>query len=108
MAHNQVFLYQQSGSNSAILGMRNNAPGGGGNDLAIDNITFRACSSTIEVSGTVPFARVQVLKLIPELKTCQAAHQFFNGKYLKVEAGLILLGKQIPSLHFRALMTVHW
>ena len=31
------------GQTSLLLGMRNNAPGGYGNDLAIDNISFRAC-----------------------------------------------------------------
>jgi len=31
------------GQNSIRLSLRNNAPGGFGNDLALDNITFRAC-----------------------------------------------------------------
>lgn len=31
------------GTNTLTLSMRNNAPGGFGNDLALDNITFRAC-----------------------------------------------------------------
>ncbi len=32
-----------AGQNSMKLSLRNNAPGGIGNDLALDNITFRAC-----------------------------------------------------------------
>ncbi len=31
------------GQTSLTLALRNNAPGGGGNDLALDNITFRPC-----------------------------------------------------------------
>lgn len=31
------------GTNTLTLSIRNNAPGGFGNDLALDNITFRAC-----------------------------------------------------------------
>ncbi len=31
------------GQNSITLALRNNAPGGNGNDLALDNISFRAC-----------------------------------------------------------------
>ena len=31
------------GQTSVLLSLRNNAPGGAGNDLALDNISFRAC-----------------------------------------------------------------
>lgn len=37
------------GQNSVTLALRNNAPGGIGNDLAIDNIRFRACGPTAEI-----------------------------------------------------------
>lgn len=33
----------EPGQSSVKLSLRNNAPGGGGNDLALDNISFRAC-----------------------------------------------------------------
>ena len=33
----------EPGENSVKLTLRNNAPGGAGNDLALDNISFRAC-----------------------------------------------------------------
>jgi hypothetical protein len=36
------------GQTSVELSLRNNAPGGLGNDLAIDNISFRACGPEIE------------------------------------------------------------
>lgn len=37
------------GQTSVELSLRNNAPGGIGNDLAIDNISFRACGPEIEL-----------------------------------------------------------
>ena len=42
------------GQESAILTLRNNAPGGIGNDLALDNISFRACGPTSQVSLSTP------------------------------------------------------
>ncbi|MEL6668311.1 MAG: gliding motility-associated C-terminal domain-containing protein, partial [Bacteroidota bacterium] len=40
------------GQNSVILSLRNNAPGGIGNDLAIDNISFRPCGPRAIVRTT--------------------------------------------------------
>jgi gliding motility-associated-like protein len=39
----------QVGQQSIVLSLRNNAPGGFGNDLALDNISFRACGPEITV-----------------------------------------------------------
>lgn len=38
------------GQQSLTLSLRNNAPGGNGNDLALDNISFRACGPEILVA----------------------------------------------------------
>jgi gliding motility-associated-like protein len=43
------------GQTSLLLGMRNNAPGGYGNDLAIDNISFRACGPELLAPDTLWF-----------------------------------------------------
>lgn len=43
------------GTTSLTLSIRNNAPGGLGNDLAIDNIEFRACGPEIDASAESPF-----------------------------------------------------
>ena len=43
------------GQTSILLGMRNNAPGGYGNDIAIDNISFRACGPEILTPDTLWF-----------------------------------------------------
>ena len=37
---------------SLKLTLRNNAPGGNGNDLALDNITFRACGPQVNINTT--------------------------------------------------------
>jgi gliding motility-associated-like protein len=39
-------------ANSVVIRMRNNAPGGCGNDLALDDITFRPCGPLITVFTT--------------------------------------------------------
>lgn len=44
------FIFETApGQTSVRLSLRNNAPGGIGNDLALDNITFRACGPISEV-----------------------------------------------------------
>lgn len=40
------------GQTSALLALNNNAPGGNGNDLALDNITFRVCGPSASIEGT--------------------------------------------------------
>ena len=39
------------GQTSVILALSNNAPGGFGNDLALDNIAFRACGPQARIAG---------------------------------------------------------
>ncbi|MEM8585653.1 MAG: gliding motility-associated C-terminal domain-containing protein [Bacteroidota bacterium] len=43
------------GQNSVVLSLRNNAPGGIGNDLALDNISFRPCGPIARVAGPSQF-----------------------------------------------------
>ncbi len=43
-----------SNQTQVILKIINNAPGGCGNDLALDDITFRPCGPTISVTANVP------------------------------------------------------
>lgn len=45
------------------LALRNNAPGGFGNDLALDNIAFRPCGPTIELFDTIPFCSNRPLSI---------------------------------------------
>ena len=41
------FLFRTTNISAVKLRMTNNGPGGGGNDLAIDDITFRACGPVV-------------------------------------------------------------
>ena len=43
------------GNTSLTLSIRNNAPGGIGNDLALDNIAFQACGPEIDINTSAPF-----------------------------------------------------
>ncbi len=43
----------QPGETSLVLSLRNNAPGGQGNDLALDNISFQACGPQVNISPEV-------------------------------------------------------
>ena len=44
-------FYTAPGQTTVKLALRNNAPGGNGNDLALDNISFRACGPDITIPG---------------------------------------------------------
>ena len=45
------------GANKLILALRNNAPGGNGNDLGLDNISFRPCGPKITARDTILYRR---------------------------------------------------
>lgn len=47
-------------SSSVVLRITNNAPGGNGNDLALDDITFRPCGPTIRSSAPPGFDTVRI------------------------------------------------
>ncbi len=55
------------GVTSVKLSLRNNAPGGNGNDLAIDNISFRACGPEIDLPVTAVYCYDQSLSIHAEL-----------------------------------------
>ena len=55
------------GVTSVKLSFRNNAPGGNGNDLAIDNISFRACGPEINLPATSIYCPGQTLTLNADL-----------------------------------------
>ncbi len=52
MWNNYGFTFTTApGQTSVVLALSNNAPGGNGNDLAIDNIAFRACGPLAMIAG---------------------------------------------------------
>ncbi len=69
------------GQNSMKLSLRNNAPGGIGNDLALDNITFRPCGPTALI--------------LPQT----VANICEDGEPIELEA--TVNGDQYESLHFQ-------
>ncbi|MEO6130220.1 MAG: hypothetical protein ABIQ02_00125, partial [Saprospiraceae bacterium] len=74
--------------NSVKLTLRNNAPGGFGNDLALDNIGFRACgpSSSISIS---PVGKVCENSLFPVLAAQIDADTGSIQWQVSIDAGLI-------------------
>ena len=75
------------GQTSLMLGMRNNAPGGYGNDLAIDNINFRACGPELLSPDTLRFcagssAQLELQLLNSPFSTTAFQWQvFLNGNW---------------------------
>jgi len=53
------------GQTSVTLSLRNNAPGGVGNDLALDNISFRACGPRSEISTIGDIEDVICIESLP-------------------------------------------
>jgi len=49
-----VTFRTQPGTTSVTLVLRNRAPGGGGNDVGVDNIAFRACGPSVNLVGNLP------------------------------------------------------
>ena len=84
--HTVRFSFVSGPSQGAVtLALRNNAPGGGGNDLAIDNISFRACGPSITVPQNFRFCDgtaitiPSVLENAPYTNTVYQWQIFTNG-----------------------------
>ncbi|HPI08398.1 MAG TPA: gliding motility-associated C-terminal domain-containing protein [Saprospiraceae bacterium] len=70
------------GATQITLGLRNDAPGGYGNDLAIDNISFRACGPDINVPVTAFFCAGQPLNLSASLANSPYSPTFYQWQSL--------------------------
>ncbi len=66
------------GTTEITLSLRNDAPGGYGNDLAIDNISFRACGPDINVPVTAFFCAGQPLTLNATLANSPYSPTFYQ------------------------------
>ncbi len=77
-----------AGQNSLKLTLRNNAPGGIGNDLALDNIRFRACGPTSSISIS-PTGKICENSLFPTLTAHIDADTGALQWQTSVNAGLI-------------------
>lgn len=72
IANSQWYTYRFSfntapGTSEVTLSLRNNAPGGLGNDLAIDNISFRACGPEITLPVTVSYCKDTPIEIKAQL-----------------------------------------
>ncbi len=101
------------GQNSITLALRNNAPGGGGNDLAIDNISFRACGPTVEVPATVYFCQGTSVILNADILNSPYSNpvykwqQFVNGDWQDIpnsDSTSITISNPIDSNLYRVVV----
>ncbi len=69
--------------NSVTIRIKNNAPGGGGNDLALDDISFRPCGPLVKssIAGLGDTVKVCVDKQITYLFNGQVSSGFINPAY---------------------------
>lgn len=66
------------GQTQTTLSLRNNAPGGIGNDLAIDNISFRACGPEIDLPSVSQFCENKPLLLNASLTNSPYTSTFYQ------------------------------
>jgi CHU_C Type IX secretion signal domain len=69
------------GVNSVTLAFRNNAPGGNGNDLAIDNISFRACGPNFVIKDTIKYCPNGPLELQTTVLSSPYATPVYQWQY---------------------------
>ncbi len=70
------------GTTQVTLSLRNDAPGGFGNDLAIDNISFRACGPDINVPVTAFYCVGAPLTLNAALANSPYSPTFYQWQYI--------------------------
>jgi gliding motility-associated-like protein len=69
------------GQQSLTLSLQNNAPGGNGNDLAIDNISFRACGPETTVFPAAPIIHLCEDAPPIELEALLIGNQYVNPAF---------------------------
>jgi gliding motility-associated-like protein len=81
--HTYRFLFETApGQTSVTLAIRNNAPGGGGNDLALDNISFRACGPEILTPALINFCSGVPVSIQATLGSSPYANPFLQWQTL--------------------------
>ncbi len=55
-------FYTLPGITSLVLSINNTAPGGIGNDIGLDNITFKPCGPNIPLTSSIPVCKPAMLK----------------------------------------------
>ncbi|MEI6410179.1 MAG: gliding motility-associated C-terminal domain-containing protein [Bacteroidota bacterium] len=70
------------GQGIVALALRNNAPGGLGNDLAIDNISFRACGPEIQLPDLAYYCNGSALTLHAALQNSPYSNTVYQWQYI--------------------------
>lgn len=77
----RAFVYRtDSVTNNFTLTFRNNAPGGGGNDWAIDDISFKTCSPTLQLtpSANTTFCNNNQVNMEVRVASYYNMYQFYQ------------------------------
>jgi len=90
------------GQTSLTLSIRNNAPGGNGNDLALDNIAFQACGPEIDINTSAAFiCNNQPITIFSSINGDQYSSPYFQWQ-ISTDGGLTwtnLTGENNASLN---------
>lgn len=86
------------GQTTVTLALRNSAPGGGGNDLALDNISFRACGPNILLPATIPFCKSTPVGLQATLNNSPYTTVEFQWQILENGTWQNIPGANSPNL----------
>lgn len=102
-ANGQWFTYRFSfntapGVTEVKLSLRNNAPGGIGNDLAIDNISFRACGPKIDLPATVEYCAGESVTLNASFSNSPYATPVYQWQTFAAGAWADVPGATNPTL----------
>lgn len=75
-----MFFTMPIGVNSVVIRMKNNAPGGFGNDLGLDDIAFRPAGPSTIISASIPGDSINVCKssisFTSAIESCYLANQY--------------------------------
>lgn len=75
-----MYFTLPAGVSSVILRMKNNAPGGNGNDLALDDITFRAAgpATAINIAGSADSINIcgGIVNLNSNIESCYSTNEY--------------------------------
>ncbi len=107
----------EPGTNSLTLTIQNNAPGGNGNDLAIDNIEFRACGPEINIDTSIPIVcDGETASLVVDIVGTQYSTPYFQWQ-LSTDGGItwndlvgendadIFLGVPVDGYEYRVIVS---
>jgi gliding motility-associated-like protein len=92
-----MFFTTPLGVSSVVIRMKNNAPGGIGNDLGLDDIAFRPAGPSTTLSSSIPGDSINVcnstIALTTTIESCYLSNEyqwqasFNNGNWINIPGG---------------------